>query len=177
MRERFRIDVVVALTVMVALIVADAQIGRARRAAALETGRRVEQTEGELRYLAGHASEIGEVVRFLPRPAGNPSDADERFLSEVSDAARGQRLAITKVEPGGEEPYGTFVARHYKMNFEGGYAGFAGFLRFLETMPETVIVTNMDCSSKDLVTGPSHRMTLEVTVIGRSADVEPREAP
>jgi len=165
-KGRIRIDVVIALAVMLALVVVDAQIGRARRAAVAETAKQVEQAENELRYLAGHGAEIGQVGRFLPRPMEGDSTGDARFLSEASDAARSFHLSITKIEPAGEQQYGSYVARLYKINFEGSYSGFAGFMRFLEGIPETVIVTGLDCSSKELNTGGRHRMTLELAVVG-----------
>jgi hypothetical protein len=166
-KARYSLELVVALAVMVILIVADVRVARPRRLAAAETGRKVEQAEQELKYLSGHAQELGQIAQFLPRPLEAGVTGDERFLGEVSDGARRLNLAMTKVEPGGEEPYGSYVMRRYRLSFEGSYYGFAALLQTMERMPEIVSITGLECSSRELTNTGRHRAMLEVAVLGR----------
>jgi Tfp pilus assembly protein PilO len=166
-KARYSLELVIALAVMVILLVADVRVARPRRLAVAETGRQVEQAEQELKYLAGHAQELGQVSQFLPQPLEAGVTGDDRFLSQVSDGARRLNLAMTKVEPAGEQPYGNYVMRRYKLHFEGSYYGFAALLRSMESMPEIVTITGLECSSKELTNTGRHRATLEVAVVGR----------
>ncbi len=136
MKARYSLELVIALAVMVVLLVADLRVARPRRLAAAETGRQVEQAEKELKYISGHSQELGQVVQFLPQPLADGATGDERFLSQVSDGARRLNLAMTKVEPGGEQPFGSYIMRRYKLTFEGSYYGFASLLQLMEGMSE-----------------------------------------
>lgn len=167
MKARYSIELVIALAVMVVLLVADLRVARPRRLVAASAGRQVEQAEKELKYLAGHAQELGQIVRFLPRQLEKGVTADERFLSQVSDAARRLNLAMTKVEPAGEQPYGSYVMRRYKLHFEGSYYGFAALLQSMEGIPEIVTITGLECSSREFTNTGRHRATLEVAVVDR----------
>ena len=167
MKARYSIELVIALAVMVILLVADLRVARPRRMAAAEVGRQVEQAETELNYLAGHAQELGQITRFLPQPLEEGATGDERFLAQVSAGARRHNLAMTKVEPAGEQEYGSYVVRRYKLQFEGSYLGFASLLQSMESIPEIVTVTGLECSSRELTNTGRHRATLEVAVVGR----------
>ena len=167
MKARFRLELIIALAVMLVLIVMDLQVARPRRVAAVAARQRVDQAEQALQYLAGHAAQLGEIARFLPQPLGDGATGDERFLSQVSNEARRLNLAMTKVEPGGEQPFGDYVMRRYKMNFEGSYTGFASLLRSLEGMSDIVTITGLECTSRELANAGRHRATLEMSVIGR----------
>ncbi|MBM3307356.1 MAG: type 4a pilus biogenesis protein PilO [Candidatus Eisenbacteria bacterium] len=167
MKARFRPEIVVALAVMLTLIVADAKVARPRRVAAAEARQRVEQYEQELRYLASHSHELAKVGQFLPQPLDENARGDERFLSGVSAEAKRLNLAFTKVEPAGEQPFGNYVMRRYKLQFEGNYQGFASLLRALETTPDIVTVVGLECVSREAIGASRHRATLEVSVIGR----------
>lgn len=166
-KARCSLELVIALAVMVVLLVADVRVARPRRLAAASAGRQVEQAEKELKYLAGHAEELGQITQFLPRPLEEGVTGDERFLAQVSDGARRLNLAMTKVEPAGEQPYGNYVMRRYKLHFEGSYYGFAALLQFMEGIPEIVTITGLECSSRELTNTGRHRATLEVAVVGR----------
>lgn len=152
---------------MVVLLVADLQVARPRRQAVAAVGRQVEQAEQELRYLAGHAHELGQIVRFLPQPLEEGVTGDEHFLAQASDWAKRLNLAMTKVEPAGEQQYGDYTMRRFKLHFEGSYRGFAALLQSMESIPEIVTVTGLECSSRELTGTGRHRATLEVAVIGR----------
>ncbi len=167
MKARYSIELIIALAVMVVLLVVDLRVARPRRLAVAATGRQVEQAEKELRYLAGHAQELGEVARFLPQPLDEGASGEEHFLAQVSDGARRLNLAMTKVEPVGEQQYGKYIMRRYKLHFEGSYSGFASLLQSMEGIPEIVTVTGLECTSRELMNTVRHRATLEVAVIGR----------
>jgi len=166
-KARYSTELVIALAVMVVLLVVDLRVARPRRLAVAATGRQVEQAEKELHYLAGHAQELGEVTRFLPQPLEEGVSGEQHFLAQVSDGARRLNLAMTKVEPVGEEPYGKYTMRRYKLHFEGSYYGFASLLQAMEGIPEIVTVTGLECTSREMMNTARHRATLEVAVIGR----------
>lgn len=167
MKARYSIELIIALAVMVVLLVADLRVARPRRLAAAEAGRQVEQAEKELKYLAGHGQELGQIARFLPQPLEEGVTGDERFLAQVSAGARRQNLAMTKVEPLGEQEYGSYVLRRYRIQLEGSYGGFAALLQSMEGIPEIVTITGLECVARELTNTGRHRATLEVAVVGR----------
>jgi hypothetical protein len=167
MKARFRLELIIALAVMLVLVVLDLRVAGPKRGAAAAAARRIEQAEQELQYLGSHGQELGEIARFLPRQPEEGITGDERFLSYVSSEARRLSVAMIKVEPAGEQPYGAYLMRRYRLSFEGSYYGFAALLRSLETLPETVTVTGFECTSREVTNTARHKATIEMSVIGR----------
>ena len=91
---------------------------------------------------------------------------EQRFLSAISDQLRDSGMILTKVEPKRAVPDGSYTRRSFKLEIEGGYRQFAGFLRYLETMPEIVEVNSFELYSKNVRRGDRHAATMVVTVIG-----------
>ncbi|MCK4679998.1 type 4a pilus biogenesis protein PilO, partial [bacterium] len=61
---------------------------------------------------------------------------------------------------------GSYTRRTFKLEVEGGYREFANFLRYMELLPEVVIVKSFELHSRQVRRGSKHSATLTVTVIG-----------
>lgn len=167
MRARVRIDLVMALVMLGALLVASATVYAPRREKLESTTSKVDQLQRELGYLAGHASDLRRFAEFLPAKNGDGQSGDQRFLSGVSGETRRIGLVLVRIEPVNEEPYGQYVKRTYKLQIEGSYRDFTSFLQYLEGLPEVVLVNTFDLKSSILTATPRNKADLEISVVGR----------
>ena len=166
MRVRARSEIVIAATILLGLLVADAAVYRPRRARLASLSQELAIAEQRLLYLAGHTSDLERVSEFLPSPPSDGAVGDQLFLSQVSEELRRRGLALSRVEPSGERQAGQYVRRSYKFQIEGDYDDFAGFLERVERLPEVVLVESFDYRSSQLTQGGRHRVNLTLTVIG-----------
>jgi hypothetical protein len=165
-RARVRIDLVVALAMLGALLVANATTYAPRRARLESISTKADQLQREFGYLAAHTQDLTRFAEFLPGKNDHGRTGDQRFLSSVS--AETKRLGITlgRIEPVGEDPYGQYMKRTYKLQIEGGYRSFVRFLEFLEGLPEVVLVTSFDLKSSILSASARNRADIEISVVG-----------
>lgn len=166
MRARVRIDLVVALAVLGALLVANATMYAPRRERLASISARANQLQREFGYLAGHTRDLKHFAEFLPGKNGHGQTGDQRFLSGVSAETRRLGITLARIEPVGEEPYGQYVKRTYKLQIEGSYRNLVGFLKFVEGLPEVVLVKSFDLKSSILSASPRNRADLEISVVG-----------
>jgi len=157
---------VVALAMLVALLVANATVYAPRRERLKSISARADQLQREFGYLAGHTQDLKYFAEFLPGKNDRGRTGDQRFLSGVSDETRRLGITLSRIEPAGEEPYGQYVKRTYKLQIEGGYRSFVKFLEFLEGLPEVVLVTSFDLKSSALSASARSRADLEISVVG-----------
>ncbi|MFH1502639.1 MAG: type 4a pilus biogenesis protein PilO [Candidatus Eisenbacteria bacterium] len=163
MRGRVRLDLIVAVAILLGLVVANATVYAPKRRQLDDVTGNLKRAEQELRYFAGHSGALAEVEEYLPTQA---ESGDHRFLSGVSAELDRLGIALLRVEPQAETPYGAYVQRTYKLQLEGSYKGFSSFLEYLEHMSDVVIVEDLDFKSSALSTGSKHMGSLTVSVIG-----------
>ena len=165
MNGRARLDLIVAVAILLALIVANAAIYAPRRRQLNDVTEHLEQAEQELLYVAGHSDALVQVEDYLPASHGDAGD--QRFLSEASSELDRLDVALSRIEPQGETPYGTYMRRTYKMQLEGKYKGLTSFFEYLERMSDVVLVEAFDVRSSALTSsGSKHKGSLTVAVIG-----------
>ncbi|MBD3367213.1 MAG: hypothetical protein GF405_03425 [Candidatus Eisenbacteria bacterium] len=128
--------------------------------------RKAARAEQELLYVVSHSEELGRIESFLPAPLEEGTNGAERFLAIVNEEAGRLGAVITRVEPMGETPDGDYMKRTFKLTLEGGFQEFRGFLRFLETIPEVVIIHAFDYRSSSIGAGRTHRAIITLSVIG-----------
>jgi Tfp pilus assembly protein PilO len=75
-------------------------------------------------------------------------------------------MVLTRVEPRRVVQDGSYTHRTFKLEVEGGYRQFANFLRYMELLPEIVIVNSFELHSRQVRRESTHSATLMVTVIG-----------
>lgn len=164
MRGRARLDLILAVAILLALVIANITVYAPRRRQLSALAANLEQTEQELRYMAGHSDELALVSEFLPKDSG--AAGDQRFLSGISAELDRLDLALSRVEPRGETPYGAYVRREYKMQIEGAYDEIVSFMGYLEELSDVVLLESFDIRSSVLGAGAEHRASVEVAVIG-----------
>ncbi len=163
---RPRAELIVAAVVLASLLVGDAVFYRPRREALASVQRKAARAEQELLYVVAHKEELGRIQEFLPVPLEDDVQGAERFLALVNGAAGRLGAVITRVEPLGESPEGDYMQRTFKLTLEGGFQEFRGFMRFLETIPEIVIIHSYDYRSSSISSGSTHRATITLSAIG-----------
>jgi Tfp pilus assembly protein PilO len=163
---RARPEIIVVAVVLLGLLVADAAVYRPRRARLAGLTQELAQAEQQLLYLASHANDLERVAEFLPEEPPSGTVGDQLFLSRVSAELARRGLALTRVEPSGEKREGEYVRRSFKLQIEGDYDDFVGFLDFLEKLPEVVVVEAFDYRSKLVGQAERHQVKLTVAVIG-----------
>jgi hypothetical protein len=161
---RVRLDLIVAVAILLALVVANATVYAPKRRHLSTLADSLEQTEQELRYMAGHSDALALVSDYLPKDSGGAGG--QRFLAGLSSELDRLDLTLSRVEPRGETPYGAYVRREYKMQIEGAYDQLCAFMEYLEGLPEVVLVEGFDYRSSQLGAWPEHRASLDVAVIG-----------
>jgi Tfp pilus assembly protein PilO len=165
-RVRARPEIIIAAGILLCLLVADAAVYRPRRTRLAELAQELARAEQELLYLAGHSSDLERVARYLPDHPPSGTVGDQLFLSRVSEELARRGLVLSRVEPSGEQEDGQYVRRSYKFQIEGDYDDFAGFLDFVERLPEVVVIESFDYRSKEVTDSGRHRVNLTLTVIG-----------
>lgn len=163
---RARSEIVIAATILLSLLIADAAVYRPRRARLASLSQELASAEQQMLYLAGHTSDLERVAEFLPSPPSGGAVGDQLFLSHVSEELRRRGLVLTRVEPSGEKQDGQYMWRSYKFQIEGDYDDFSRFLEHVERLPEVVVVESFDYRSSQLTQGGRHRVNLTLTVIG-----------
>ncbi len=164
MKGRVRLDVVVAVAILIGLIVANATVYAPKRRQLDDVTGNLELAEKELRYVAGHSDALGLVAGYLPSEAEEPGN--QRFLEGASAEIDRLGLALSRIEPKGETPYGEYVKRSYKMQIEGSYEGLASFFEYIEGLSDVVIVEGFDYRSSAVSRNSRHRASVSISVIG-----------
>ncbi|MCK4408769.1 MAG: type 4a pilus biogenesis protein PilO [Candidatus Eisenbacteria sp.] len=157
---------VVIVVICALLLVADATVYRPRREKLKELTRELAIAETEHAYVAGHSTYFERILDFLPEEVGGMNEGEQQFLSKISEELQGAGMGLTRVEPRRVVEDGSYTRRTFKLEIEGGYRQFANFLRYLELLPEVVIVNSFELRSKQLRQGSKHAAMLTVTVIG-----------
>jgi len=139
---------------------------RPRRAKLAELNRELAIAESEHAYVAGHSVELERILDFLPDEIEGANEGEQQFLSNISEKLQGAGMVLTRVEPRRVVQDGSYTRRAFKLEVEGGYRQFANFLRYLELLPEVVIINSFELHSKQVRRGSKHSATLMITVIG-----------
>jgi hypothetical protein len=158
----------VIIVICALLLVADATVYRPRRMRLHELNQELAVAETEHAYVAGHSMHLERILDFLPERPENGSNGggEQQFLEKISARLQEQGMVLTRVEPQRVREHGSYTRRVFKLEIEGRFRDFANFLRYLELMPEVVIVDAFELKSKQLSGRSRHSATLIVTVIG-----------
>ena len=160
------LGIVIIVVICALLLVADATVYRPRRAKLAELTRELVIAESEHAYVAGHSIELERILDFLPEEVEGVNEGEQQFLASISEELQGADMVLTRVEPRRVLQDGSYTRRTFKLEVEGGYRQFANFLRYLELLPEVVIINSFELHSKQVRRGSNHSATLMVTVIG-----------
>ena len=160
------LGVVVIVVICALLVVADGTLYRPRRERLRELTRELAIAESEHAYVAGHSIELERILDLLPADVDGVNEGEQRFLSNISQQLQGTGMVLTRVEPRHVQEDGSYTRRTFKLEVEGGYREFANFLRYMELLPEVVIVKSFELHSRQVRRGSKHSATLTVTVIG-----------
>ena len=165
MRFRNRLDIIVAAAVLVALLAANSALYSPRHARLTALAKEVDQAERELLFMAGQSENLARISQFLPAAETDRVHADQRFLAGLNEELGRLGLAMSRIEPIGEEPYGTYTKREYKLQIEGEYKDMSEFLGYLEQLSDVVIIETFDIRSRELLSSSRHRANLRLAVI------------
>jgi len=160
------LGVLIIVVICALLLVADATVYRPGRVKLAEMNRELAIAESEHAYVAGHSVELGRILDFLPDEVEGANEGEQQFLSNISEELQGAGMVLTRVEPRRVVQDGSYTRRAFKLEVEGGYRQFANFLRYLELLPEVVIINSFELHSKQVRRGGKHSATLMITVIG-----------
>ncbi len=160
------LGVVVIVVICALLLVADGTLYRPRRERLRELTRELAIAESEHAYVAGHSIELERILDLLPADVDGVNEGEQQFLSNISQQLQGAGMVLTRVEPRRVEEDGSYTRRTFKLEVEGGYREFANFLRYMELLPEVVIVKSFELHSRQVRRGSKHSATLTVTIIG-----------
>jgi Tfp pilus assembly protein PilO len=160
------LGVVVIVVICALLVVADGTLYRPRRERLRELTRELAIAESEHAYVAGHSIELERILDLLPADVDGVNEGEQQFLSNISQQLQGAGMVLTRVEPRRVQEDGSYTRRTFKLEVEGGYREFANFLRYMELLPEVVIVKSFELHSRQVRRGSKHSATLTVTVIG-----------
>jgi Tfp pilus assembly protein PilO len=160
------LGVVVIVVICALLVVADGTLYRPRRERLRELTRELAIAESEHAYVAGHSIELERILDLLPADVDGVNEGEQQFLSNISQQLQGAGMVLTRVEPRHVQEDGSYTRRTFKLEVEGGYREFANFLRYMELLPEVVIVKSFELHSRQVRRGSKHSATLTVTVIG-----------
>ena len=166
MGTRSWLGVVVIVAICALLLVADGTVYRPRRERLRELTRELAIAESEHAYVAGHWMQLERILELLPDDAEGVTEGEQQFLSNISRQLQGAGMVLTRVEPRRVVEDGSYTRRTFKLEVEGGYRQFANFLRYMELLPEVVIVNSFELRSRQVRRGSNHTATLTVTVIG-----------
>lgn len=160
------IGFVIIVAICVILIVANVTVFGPSREKLRAMTRELAIAEMERAFVANHSTDLERILDFLPEEPEDANGGEQRFLSSISEKLRSMGMVLTRVEPRRVQPEGSYTKRVFKLEVEGSYRQFANFLRYLELMPEVVIVNSFELHSKQVRRGSNHSATLMVTVIG-----------
>ncbi|MCK4511019.1 type 4a pilus biogenesis protein PilO [bacterium] len=148
------------------LFVADGTVYRPERERLRELTRELAIAESEQAYVAGHSIQLERILDLLPNEVEGVNEGEQRFLSNISQELQGAGMVLTRVEPRRVLQDGLYTRRTFKLEVEGGYREFANFLRYMELLPEVVIVNSFELHSRQVKRGSKHSAKLMVTIIG-----------
>lgn len=160
------IGLAVILIVCALLLVANGAVYNPRKEKLEELNRELAIAETERAYVAGHATQLDRILDFLPEPVEGVNEGEQQFLSKISEKLQDFGMVLTKVEPQRVVQDGQFTRRTFKLEVDGGYRQFANFLRYLELLPEVVIVNTFELNSRQVRRASKHSASMTVTVIG-----------
>ena len=166
MAIRSWLGVAVTVVICALLFVADGTLYRPHRERLRELTRELAVAESEHAYVAGHSIYLQRILDLLPDDVEGVNEGEQRFLTSISRQLQGAGMVLTRVEPRRVVQDGSYTRRIFKLEVEGGYRQFANFLRYMELLPEVVIVNSFELHSKQVRRGSTHSATLMVTVIG-----------
>ena len=165
MAIRSWLGVAVTVVICALLFVADGTLYRPHREKLRELTRELAIAESEHAYVAGHSIYLQRILDLLPEDDG-VNEGEQRFLSNISQRLQSAGMVLTRVEPRRVVRDGSYTRRAFKLEVEGGYRQFANFLRYMELLPEVVIVNSFELHSRQVRRGGEHSATLMVTIIG-----------
>ena len=160
------VGITIIVVICALLLVADATVYRPRRVKLAELTRELAIAESEHAYVAGHSVQLERILDFLPEEVEGVNEGEQQFLSNISEELQDAGMTLTRVEPRRVVQEGFYTHRTFKLEVEGGYREFANFLRYLELLPEVVIINSFEIQSKQVRRSSKHSATLMVTVIG-----------
>ena len=156
----------IVIAICAVLVVANFSIYLPARRKLASVSSELAVSESEQAFVAGHATDLERVLDFLPEKVDDANGGEQHFLSKISEELQSLGMVLTRVEPRKVQQEGSFTHRTFRLEMEGEYREFANFLRYLELMPEVVIVNSFDIHSKQVRREGDHSATLTVTVIG-----------
>ena len=148
------------------LLVANATVYHPRTEKLIELTRELAVAETEHAYVVGHPALLEEISNLLPAEIEGVNEGEQRFLSSISEEIQDAGMVLTRVEPRRVLQDGLYTCRTFKLEVEGGFRQFANFLRYLELLPEVVVVNSFELHSKQVRQRKTHAATLTVTVTG-----------
>jgi hypothetical protein len=157
---------VAILAIAVLLIIGNAAVLRPARTRLHELNSALAVSRSESAYLKGNPEHFELVASFLPESPDSLGGGEQRFLGKISDRIKSLGMTMTNVEPRKVTPEGSYVRRQFKMEVEGSYREFASLLRYLETMPEVVMLNTFELRSGTLRRTSDHTAIITLTVIG-----------
>jgi hypothetical protein len=166
MAIRSWLGVVVTVAICALLFVADGTLYRPHRERLRELTRELAVAESEHAYVAAHSIYLQRILDLLPDDDDGVNEGEQRFLSNISQRLQSSGMVLTRVEPRRVVRDGSYTRRAFKLEVEGGYRQFANFLRYMELLPEVVMVNSFELHSRQVRQGSEHSATLMVTVIG-----------
>lgn len=157
---------VVILAICVLLIVGNAAVYRPARTRLHELNSALAVSRNESAYLKSNPEHFELVASFLPDNPDSVGRGEQQFLAKISDRIKSLGMTMTDVEPRKVTEYGSYMRRQFKLEVDGSYREFASLLRYLETMPEVVLVNSFDLRSGTLRRKDDHTAIISLTVIG-----------
>ncbi|MBN2566135.1 MAG: type 4a pilus biogenesis protein PilO [Candidatus Eisenbacteria bacterium] len=154
------------LAICALLIAGDAAVFRPARVRLHELNSALAISQNESTYLKANPEHFELVASFLPQKSDDPNGGEQRFLSKISERIKSAGMTMTDVEPRKVTEDGSYTRRQFKLEVKGEFREFASFLRYLETMPEVVLINSFDLTSGTLRKQDSHSATMTLTVIG-----------
>lgn len=167
MAVRTWIGIAAVIAICALLVVGEAAWYRPKRERLDDLRREVAVAENEFVYVAGHGEDFERMEAFLPEPADEANGGEQVFLSKISGELQRIGMVLTRVEPRRSQPYGVYVKRTFKLDIEGNYRQFANFMRYLETIPEVVVIDAFELHSRQIRRNNRHGAKLTITVIGQ----------
>ena len=155
---------VIAICLMLVLL--STTVYRPRRQVLADVTSELALSDTEQAFVAGNAERLERILDFLPQKPEEENAGEQLFLSRISAKLQSLGVTLTSMEPHKVQQDGSFTRRSFRLELEGGYRQLAIFMRYLELLPEVVIIDSFDIRSKELRQAGDHTATMTVTVIG-----------
>jgi Tfp pilus assembly protein PilO len=157
---------IVILAICALLIVGDTAVFRPAQMRLHELNSALAVSQNESTYLKAHPEHFELVASYLPEKSDEQSGGEQRTLAKISEQVKNSGMVMTDVEPRKTTQDGSYVRRQFKLEVEGSFREFASLLRYLETMPEIVLINSFDLTSGALRKKDDHKAIITLTVIG-----------